>query len=82
MAEVTAVFHRHIREQSLKLAQGHELMEIFRSHVERDLWNLIPVTDALLRRTATLIRGLPRKIPIRAGDAVHLATALEIGLKP
>jgi predicted nucleic acid-binding protein len=79
MAEVTSVFQRHTRERSLTLAQGHELMEIFRGHLERDLWNLIPVTDALLRRTATLIRGLPRNVPIRAGDAVHLATALEVG---
>jgi len=79
MAEVTCVFHRHIREGSLTLAQGHELIDVFRGHVERDLWNLIPVTDTLLRRTATLIRGLPRNVAIRAGDAVHLATALEVG---
>lgn len=27
-----------------------------------DFWNLISVTDALLRRTATLIRGLPSTV--------------------
>jgi predicted nucleic acid-binding protein len=36
----------------------------------------MPVTDALLRRTATLIRSLPQHVPLRAGDAIHLATAL------
>lgn len=75
--EVTCVFHRHVREGSLTHAQGQELIDVFREHVERDLWNLIPVTATLLRRTATLIRGAPASVPLRAGDAVHLASALE-----
>jgi predicted nucleic acid-binding protein len=79
LVEVTCVFQRHVREGSLSLAQGLELIDVFRSHVEADLWNLIPVTPALLRRTATLVRGLPGNVPMRAGDAVHLATALEAG---
>lgn len=77
--EVICVFQRHIRERSLTAAQGHELIDLFRSHVEANFWNLVPVTDALLRRTATLIRGLPPDIPLRAGDAVHIATALDAG---
>lgn len=79
LVEVSCVFHRHVREGSLTAAQGHELMDAFRSHAEADLWNLIPVTDALLRRTATLIRQLPTNFPLRAGDAIHLATALDAG---
>jgi predicted nucleic acid-binding protein len=79
VVEVTTVFHRHVREGSLTIAQGHELIDLFRSHVEADLWGLIAVTDALLRRTATLIRGIPSNVPLRAGDAIHLATALDAG---
>ncbi len=79
LVEVTGVFHRYVREGSLTAAQGHELMDVFRSHVKADFWNLISVTDALLRRTATLIRGLTPHCPLRAGDAVHLATALDAG---
>ena len=79
LVEVTCVFHRHVREGSLTTAQGHELIDLFRSHVEADLWNFIPVTDALLRRTATLIRALPSDVPLRAGDAIHVATALDAG---
>jgi len=79
LLEVTSVFHRHVREGSLTVAQGRELMDVFRGHVESDLWNLIPVSDALLRRAATLIRGLPQNVPLRAGDAIHLATALDVG---
>jgi len=79
LVEVSCVFLRHIREESLTVSQGHELMNVFRSHVEADFWNLIPVTDALLGRTASLIRGLPTNVPLRAGDAIHLASALEAG---
>ena len=64
---------------SLTVEHGRELMDVFRGHVESDLWSLIPVSDALLRRTVALIRGLPQSVPLRAGDAVHLATALDAG---
>ena len=79
IAEVTCVFHRHVREGSLTVSQGRELIDTFRSHVESELWELIPVTDSLLRRTATLIRGLSRNVPLRPGDAIHLATAIDAG---
>lgn len=79
LAEVTCVFHRHVREGALSLSQGREMMDLFRKHVEANVWNLIPITDALLRQTATLIRGLPGTVHLRAGDALHLATALQVG---
>lgn len=79
LVEVTCVFQRHIREGSLTLTQGRELIDLFRTHVEQDLWNFIPVTSALLCRTATMIRGFPSDVPLRAGDAIHLATAIEAG---
>ena len=59
--------------------QGRELTDLFRNHVEAGFWNLAPVTDALLRKTVALIRGLPAGVPLRAGDAIHLATALDVG---
>jgi predicted nucleic acid-binding protein len=79
LMEVTCVFHRHMREGSLTVAQGRELMEVFRGHVESDIWNLVPVSDTLLRKSMSLIRGLPSGVPLRAGDAIHLATALDVG---
>jgi len=41
--------------------------------------NLMPVTESLLRKTAMLIRSPPPDVPLRAGDAIHTATALETG---
>lgn len=77
--EVTCVFHRHIREGALTNAQGTELIDLFRSHVEIHIWNFLPVTDTILKITATLVRGLPASMPLRAGDAIHVATALDAG---
>jgi predicted nucleic acid-binding protein len=79
LLEVTCIFHRHVREGSLTITQGRELMEVFRGHVESDIWNLVPVSETLLRKSVALIRGLPPDVPLRAGDAIHLATALEVG---
>ena len=79
LAEVTCVFHRHAREGWLTAAQGHELIDLFRDHADSGIWHLIPVTESLLRRTCLLIRGIPSDLPLRAGDAIHIATALESG---
>ncbi len=79
LLEINCVFHRHVREGPLTAAQGQELADIFRSHVEADLWDLRPVSDALLRRTVMLIGRLPSHVPLRAGDIIHLATALDAG---
>ena len=39
----------------------------------------MPVTELLLRKTATLISSPPPGVPLRAGDAIHTATAVETG---
>jgi predicted nucleic acid-binding protein len=79
LVEVTSVFHRHVREGALTLAQGRELMDAFRSHADGGVWSLIPVGNALVRRAAAMIQTLPGKVPLRAGDVIHLATALDAG---
>jgi len=79
LVEVACVFHRHVREGSLTTTQGREMLDVFRGHIERDLWHLIPLSEALLRKTVMLTQTLPREVPLRAGDAVHLVTAVEAG---
>ena len=78
LVEVTCIFDRHVREGSLTVAQGRELTDLFRRHADDELWNLLPLTEALLRKTALLIRGLAKGVPLRAGDAIHIASALEV----
>jgi uncharacterized protein len=79
LAEFHAVLHRRIREGALSPSDARELALRFSGHVEDGLWNLIPVTEALLRRTSALIVSGPRDLVIRTADAVHLTTAHEIG---
>ena len=75
VAEVTCVLHRHAREGSLNAAQFRELLDVFLEHADAGIWTLIPVTERLLRRMASLVRTAPAGVYLRAGDAMHLATA-------
>jgi len=79
IGEVACVFHRHMRQGSLNSRQFRELLKAFLDHVDAGVWTMIPVSGPLLRRMATLVRSAPAGIFLRAGDAVHLATARDLG---
>ena len=81
LAEFHAVIHRRLREGSSSASDAHDLASRFAEHIERGLWNLVPVNEALLRRTSALMISAPRDLFIRTADAVHLATAHEIGAR-
>jgi predicted nucleic acid-binding protein len=78
-AEFHAVVHRRLREGAWSPRDARTLALRFSEHVEAGLWNLIPVNEALLRRTSALIVAGPRDLFLRTADAVHLTTAQEIG---
>ena len=79
LAEFHAVLHRRIREGALSPSDARELSLRFSDHIEDGLWNLIPVNEALLRKTSALVVSGPRDLFIRTADAVHLTTAQEAG---
>jgi predicted nucleic acid-binding protein len=79
IGEVTCVFHRHMRENALSPVQCRELTRAFLRHVETGIWTLIPVTEAFLKRMSGFVSAAPPHVFLRAGDAVHLATARELG---
>ena len=79
LAEFHAVLHRHVREGALPLGDARKFALRFSEHIEAGLWNLIPVNEALLRRTSTLMVSAPRDLFIRTANAVHLSSAQEIG---
>jgi predicted nucleic acid-binding protein len=78
-AEFHAVLHRRVREGSVRPVDARDLASRFSRHIEEGLWNLVPVNETLLRRTSALMLGAPRDLFLRTADAVHLATAREIG---
>ncbi len=79
LAEFHGVIHRRLREGSLPARDAHELSSLFYQHVQDGLWKLIPVHEALLRRTSALMVSAPPDLFLRTADAVHLATAQESG---
>jgi len=79
LAEFHAILHRRMREGASSPSDARELALRFSKHIEDGLWNLIPVNEALLRRTSARIVSGPRDLFIRTADAVHLTTAQEIG---
>lgn len=79
LAEFHAVLHRRLREGELPPNDVRDLASRFSEHIEHGLWNLIPVHEALLRRTGALMVSAPQNLFIRTADAVHLTTAQEIG---
>jgi predicted nucleic acid-binding protein len=79
LAEFHAVLHRRVREGAVSSRAARDLAARFSEHIEDGLWILIPVHEALLRRTSALMLAAPRDLFLRAADAVHLTTAQEIG---
>jgi len=79
IAEVTCAFHRRWREGSLTGDLFREVLDSFLKHVEAGAWSMAPVDDRVLRRVSRMLRLAPASLYLRSGDAVHLATALEIG---
>ena len=77
IAEVTCVFHRHLRQGGLSESQFQTVSREFLSHVDDELWTVVPVTGGLLRRVVSVMGNVPSTVFIRAGDAVQLVSALE-----
>ncbi len=59
LAEFHAVIHRRLREGAISAKEALDLASRFSAHVEDGLWNLIPVHEALLRRTSALMVSAP-----------------------
>lgn len=79
LGEVTCAFRRHMREGSLSNAQCRELVRAFMKHADAGVWSLIPISAALLKRMTSLVSAAPVGVYLRAGDAIHLTTAQDIG---
>lgn len=81
LAEMACIFHRHLREGGLARAQAARLRRIFLGDVRGGVWNLIPVSAAILEAVQRKVRRLPATVYVRAGDAVHLVSASDAGFR-
>jgi predicted nucleic acid-binding protein len=73
------VLHRNIREKAISRSDARKLSAAFSAHLEDGLWKLLPVNEGLLQRTGSLTLAAPADLLLRAGDALHLLTAREMG---
>ncbi len=75
IAEVSAAFHRKLREVAISRDVFRALQGQFHHDAERGLWRMVGVTEALLQEVQVLFAHLHADIYLRSLDAVHLVTA-------
>jgi len=78
--ETVSVFHRKLREGTFGPAAYRELCAQLEADCEAGLWTWLPVSPAVLQLAASTLRGLPKGVALRSGDALHLATARANGI--
>jgi len=79
IAELACALHRKVREGSLVQKAAIKIADCFLDDVANERWQLVPVTDRILRQVELLTRSLPKSTSIRAGDAIHILSAVEAG---
>ena len=75
VAEVSAAFHRKLREGSVDRDVFDALHGQFQHDLRNGLWRLIGPTEVLLEQVRTLFLRLDRSVFLRSLDALHLITA-------
>lgn len=79
--ELTAVFHRHLREGKLKPMDFNLVISQFVSDQAAGVWRWLPVTPELLAESSRVFHTLEPSYFLRAADAVHLTCAQRNGLR-
>ena len=77
IAELACTVHRKIREGTLSPLEALTLRQYFMSHIASEIWLLIPISNRILRQVELLTRSLPQTMPLRALDAIHIASAID-----
>jgi predicted nucleic acid-binding protein len=75
VAEVSAAFHRKLREGSIDRTVFNALNEQFHHDLNEGLWRLISPTAGLFEEVRELVLRLDPSIFLRSLDAIHLASA-------
>lgn len=73
LVEVMSAFNRRVREQALSATEYETVRDDFLARYQRT-YQIVPITDPLLKRTRLLLE----QHPLRSYDALHLAAALAV----
>ncbi len=79
LAEFGCVLHRHLREGSIQGNAANSIWDLFLRDIKKGVWNLLPVPERILRIAVERVLAAPVGVLLRAGDAIHLATAQDGG---
>ena len=79
VAEVSAAFHRKLREGAVDRRVFRALHGQFAHDTQAGLWKLIAPSEALLQQVQSLFVQLDKAVFLRSLDALHLVTAKEEG---
>ena len=80
-AEVSAAFHRKLREGAVDQGVFKALQGQFQHDLGAGLWRLIAPTEALLEEVSALFLRLDKSVFLRALDGLHLITAKAEGFQ-
>ena len=75
VVEVSAAFHRKLREGGIELRVLRALQGQFAHDLDTGLWRLAGPTEAVLREAHAVFSRLDRSVFVRSLDALHLVTA-------
>jgi predicted nucleic acid-binding protein len=81
LAEVSAAFHRKLREGAVAPAVFKALQGQFVHDLDEGLWKLVGPSEALLRDVQAAFARLNRSVFVRSLDALHLVTARAEGFE-
>lgn len=79
-AEFAAAIHRKRRERALSSRDSKVVMGQFAADCDAHVWEFVPVSGAIFHRVDKAFAALPTTVPLRSADAIHLASAAELGL--
>jgi len=79
--EIEAALHRQLREGRFSESLFREAHLQFADDCSRQFIEWLPLSPVVIERVHSLFLHLPKNIFLRAGDAIHLATAAEAGFK-
>jgi predicted nucleic acid-binding protein len=79
--ETEAAFHRKFREGSLDRARLQEVNAQLAHEEKYGMLEWHPLTTRIIEDVRSAFLKLPPNVFLRAGDAIHLATAAEAGFK-
>ena len=73
---MACVLHRYVREGWINREQAMNVRHSFLESLHDGTLTLIPFSEGILRAVNALIPELPDGVFLRAGDAIHLVTAV------